>query len=108
VLEKGDLRLPEDEEEAKRRRQHAMKSKQNEAQQVNENGKVRGVLGMGEKNHLMLWIWFGAGNTEGTVGEAMHTGVWVEWSKAYAHVKHWREEECLLQEEMVRCLLTLK
>jgi hypothetical protein len=38
----------------------------------------------------------------------MHEGVRVEWSKAYAHVKRWQEEVRLLQEEMVRCLLTLE
>ncbi|KAJ7691679.1 hypothetical protein B0H14DRAFT_3531790, partial [Mycena olivaceomarginata] len=37
ALEKADLRLPEDEEEAKRRRQRAMKGKRKEAAQVNEN-----------------------------------------------------------------------
>ncbi|KAJ7358297.1 hypothetical protein DFH08DRAFT_953471 [Mycena albidolilacea] len=108
TLEKADLHLPEDEEEAKKRRQRAMKSKRKEARQVNENGEVRGVPGMGEKNRLTSWIWFGAGNTEVTVGEAMHEGVRVEWSKAYARVKRWREEERLLQEEMARCLLTLE
>ncbi|KAJ7695539.1 hypothetical protein B0H14DRAFT_3530148 [Mycena olivaceomarginata] len=84
ALEKADLRLPEDEEEAKKRRQRAMKSKRKEARQVNENGE------------------------RGAVGEAMHEGVRVEWSKAYARVKRWREEERLLQEEMARCLLTLE
>ncbi|KAJ7315538.1 hypothetical protein DFH08DRAFT_971894 [Mycena albidolilacea] len=108
ALEKADLRLPEDEEEAKKRRQRTMKSKRKEARQVNENGEVRGVPGMGEKNRLTSWIWFGAGNTEGAVGEAMHEGVRVEWSKVYARVKRWREEERLLQEEMACCLLTLE
>jgi hypothetical protein len=105
---KADLRLPEDKEEAKRRKQRAMKGKKKEAQQVNENGEVRGVPGMGEKMRVTSWIWYAAGGTEGVVGEAMHVGVRVEWSKAYAHVKRWQEEERLLQEEMVRCLLTLK
>jgi hypothetical protein len=35
--------MPEDEEEAKRRRQRAMKGKHKEAAQVNESGEVRGV-----------------------------------------------------------------
>jgi hypothetical protein len=91
-----------------RRRQRAMKGKRKEAQQVNENGKVRGVPGMGEKTRITLWIWYAAGGAEGLVGEAMHEGVRVEWSKAYAHVKRWREEERLLQEEMVCCLITLE
>ncbi|KAJ7756133.1 hypothetical protein B0H14DRAFT_2635188 [Mycena olivaceomarginata] len=108
ALEKGDLRLPEDEEEAKRRKQRVMKGKRKEAAQVNENGEVRGVPGMGEKNRLVSWIWYGAGNTEGVVGEAIHESVRVEWSKTYARVKRWQEETRLLQEEMVRCLLTLE
>ncbi|KAJ7868760.1 hypothetical protein B0H14DRAFT_2572191 [Mycena olivaceomarginata] len=93
----GGSRLPRtrggQEEEAAR---HEKQRK--EARQVNENGE----------NRLTSWIWFGAGNTEGAVGEAMHEGVRVEWSKAYARVKRWREEERLLQEEMARCLLTLE
>ncbi|KAJ7729886.1 hypothetical protein B0H14DRAFT_3518191 [Mycena olivaceomarginata] len=75
ALEKADLRLPEDEEEAKRRKQRAMKGKRKEAQQ-----------------RITSWIWYAAGGTEGVVGEAMHEGVRVEWSKAYARVKRWREE----------------
>ncbi|KAJ7797241.1 hypothetical protein B0H14DRAFT_3493974 [Mycena olivaceomarginata] len=107
ALEKGDLQLPED-EEARRRKQRAMKGKRKEAAQVNENGEVQGVPGMGEKNRLVSWIWHGAGSMEGTVGEAMHASVRVEWSKAYAWVKCWHEEARLLQEEMVWCLLTLE
>ncbi|KAF8149702.1 hypothetical protein K438DRAFT_1779186 [Mycena galopus ATCC 62051] len=38
----------------------------------------------------------------------MHKGVRVEWCKAYARVKRWREEVLLLQEEMVQCLRTLE
>ncbi|KAJ7862664.1 hypothetical protein B0H14DRAFT_3444602 [Mycena olivaceomarginata] len=108
ALVKADLRLPEDEEEAKRRKQRTMKGKRKEAQQVNENGEVRGVPGMGEKTRVTSWIWYAAGGTQGVVGEVMHAGVRVEWSKAYARMKRWREEERLLQGEMVRCLLTLE
>jgi hypothetical protein len=107
-LEKGDLRLPEDEEEAKRRRQRAMKGKRKEAAQEDENGEVRGVPGMGEKTRLVSWIWVSAGGAGGVVEEEMHNCVRVEWCKAYAQVKRWKEEVLLLQEEMVRCLLTLE
>ncbi|KAJ7302561.1 hypothetical protein DFH08DRAFT_666198, partial [Mycena albidolilacea] len=64
--------------------------------------------GMGEKTRLVSWIWYGTGHAKGAIGEAMHDGVRVEWSKAYVRVKHWRKEEQLLQEEMARCLLTLE
>ncbi|KAF8133498.1 hypothetical protein K438DRAFT_2128575 [Mycena galopus ATCC 62051] len=107
-LEKEDLRLLEDEEEAKKRQQRAMKGKRKEAAQVNENGEVRGVPGLGENRCLISWIWQAAGKTDGVIGEDMHAGVKVEWCKAYARVKRWREEVHLLQEEMVRCLRTLE
>ncbi|KAF8208554.1 hypothetical protein K438DRAFT_1961156 [Mycena galopus ATCC 62051] len=89
ALEKADVRLPEDEEEAKKRKQRAMKSKRKEAAQVNESGEA-------------------VGKTSGAIGEEMHGAMKVEWCKAYARVKGWREEVLLLQEEMVRCLLTLE
>ncbi|KAF8141070.1 hypothetical protein K438DRAFT_1636267 [Mycena galopus ATCC 62051] len=108
ALEKADLRLMEDEEEAKRRRQRAMKGKRKEAAQQNESGEVRGVPGMGEKNRLISWIWHSAGGEGGLLGEEIHGGLKVEWCKAYARVKRWREEVMLLQEEMVRCLLSLE
>ncbi|KAJ7303090.1 hypothetical protein DFH08DRAFT_977305 [Mycena albidolilacea] len=108
LLEKSDLRLPEDEEEAKRRKQRAMKGKRKEAAQENENGEVRGVPGMGEKNRLVSWIWLSAGSSGGVVEQEIHACVRAEWCKAYARVKRWREEVLLLQEEMVRCLRTLE
>ncbi|KAF8139162.1 hypothetical protein K438DRAFT_1996294 [Mycena galopus ATCC 62051] len=76
-------------EEAKKKKQRAMKSKRKEAAQVNENGDA-------------------SGNQEGVLGAEMHAGVKVEWCKAYARVKRWREEVLLLQEEMARCLLLLE
>ncbi|KAJ7729882.1 hypothetical protein B0H14DRAFT_3518187 [Mycena olivaceomarginata] len=107
-LEKADLRMLEDEEEAKKRKQRAMKGKRKEAAQENEQGEVRGVPGMGEKNRLISWIWQGAGYTGGVWGQELQDGVRVEWCKAYARVKCWREEVLLLQEEMNRCLRTLE
>ncbi|KAJ7873817.1 hypothetical protein B0H14DRAFT_2215648, partial [Mycena olivaceomarginata] len=107
-LEKADLRMLEDEEEAKKRKQRAMKGKRKEAAQENEQGEVRGVPGMGEKNRLISWIWQGAGYTGGVLGQELQDGVRVEWCKAYARVKRWREEVLLLQEEMNRCLRTLE
>ncbi|KAF8196616.1 hypothetical protein K438DRAFT_1585485 [Mycena galopus ATCC 62051] len=107
-LEKADLRLLEEDEEEKRRKQRAMKGKRKEAAQVNENGEVRGIPGLGENTRLISWIWMSTGSTGGALGEHMHEGVRVEWCKAYAQVKRWREEVLLLQEEMVRCLRTLE
>ncbi|KAF7343557.1 CxC2 domain-containing protein [Mycena sanguinolenta] len=107
-LEKADLRLPEDEEEAKRRKQRAMKGKRKKAAELNENGEVQGVPGMGEKSRLISWIWITVGRGDGVLQKEIHAAVKVEWCKAYARVKRWREEFLLLQEEMVRCLRTLE
>jgi hypothetical protein len=85
-----------------------MKGKRKEAAQENENGEVRGVPGMGEKNCLVSWIWLSAGSSRGVVEQEMHNCVRVKWCKAYARVKRWKEEVLLLQEEMVRCLRTLE
>ncbi|KAF7346681.1 CxC2 domain-containing protein [Mycena sanguinolenta] len=83
-LEKADLRMPEDEEEAKRRNQRAMKGKRKRAAELNENNEVRGVPGMGEKTRLISWIWVTVGHGDGIVGKEIHTAVKVEWCKAYA------------------------
>ncbi|KAJ7796028.1 hypothetical protein B0H14DRAFT_2391100 [Mycena olivaceomarginata] len=107
-LDKADVRMMEDEEEAKRRKQRAMKGKRKEAAQLNADGEVRGVPGMGEKTRVISWIWQSAGYMGGAMGEQIYEGVRVEWCKAYARVKRWQEEVLLLQEEMVRCLRTLE
>ncbi|KAJ7352104.1 hypothetical protein DFH08DRAFT_805385 [Mycena albidolilacea] len=108
LLDKGDLQMLEDEEEARKRKQRVMKGKRKEAAQLDKNGEVQGVPGMGEKTCLISWIWFSAGQSGGIMQENMHEGVRVEWCKAYAWVKRWKEEVLLLQEEMVRCLCTLE
>ncbi|KAJ7693118.1 hypothetical protein B0H14DRAFT_2651465 [Mycena olivaceomarginata] len=99
ALEKADLQLPED-EEAKRRKQCAMKGKRKEAQQVNKNGEGRRHAsrhGFGTPPGDGGHGW--GGDARGCEG-----GV----PKVYVCVKRWWEEECFLQEEMVHCLLMLK
>ncbi|KAJ7817032.1 hypothetical protein B0H14DRAFT_2374230 [Mycena olivaceomarginata] len=107
-LHPGDVRMMEDEEEAKKRKQRAMKGKWKEAARKNEYGEVRGVPGLGENTRLVSWIWQGGEQAGGVLGEEIYDGVKVEWCKVYARVKRWREELLLLQEEMVRCLRTLE
>ncbi|KAJ7786999.1 hypothetical protein B0H14DRAFT_2629889 [Mycena olivaceomarginata] len=85
ALEKEDLRLPEDEEEAKRRKQRAMKGKRKEAAQVNEEWEHGG---RGRRDNARQRP---SGVVEGVRrGEALARG------------------DALLQEEMARCLLTLE
>ncbi|KAJ7763899.1 hypothetical protein B0H14DRAFT_2633688 [Mycena olivaceomarginata] len=66
-----------------------MKGKRKEAVQVNKNGEVRGVPGMGEKNHLISWIWLSAGSSGGVVEQEMHDCVRVEWCKVYTRAGVW-------------------
>ncbi|KAF7373693.1 C2H2-type domain-containing protein [Mycena sanguinolenta] len=81
--------VEKDEEEAKRRKQRAMKGKRQQAAQLNADGEVRSVPGMGEKSRLISWIWLEGGSMGGIIGEEMHACLKVEWCKAYARVKRW-------------------
>ncbi|KAF7325870.1 hypothetical protein MKEN_00437800 [Mycena kentingensis (nom. inval.)] len=58
----------------------------------------------GESKRIMSWIWKFTG-TEGTDAE-MREAIRVEWAKAYARVRRWREEVCLLEEEWRRLPLS--
>ncbi|KAJ7794768.1 hypothetical protein B0H14DRAFT_3496699 [Mycena olivaceomarginata] len=60
----------------------------------------------GENVRVMSWIWTGAGLTgdDGEIEDALR----VEWTKAYARVRRWREEQLLVQEEVRRAGVTLE
>ncbi|KAJ7055412.1 hypothetical protein C8F01DRAFT_1258585 [Mycena amicta] len=51
----------------------------------------------GESRRVMLWIW----TTTGTAGTdvELEDALRIEWCKAYARVRRWREEVHILQEE---------
>ncbi|KAF7376803.1 CxC2 domain-containing protein [Mycena sanguinolenta] len=109
ALEKEDLRLPEDEEEANRKKQRAMKGKRQQAAQLNADGEVRGVPGMGEKKppHFLDLAGHGLGNwgywggdacvREGRMVQGVRAGEMVEGGGASPP-----------RREMARCLLTLE
>ncbi|KAJ7714051.1 hypothetical protein DFH07DRAFT_974574 [Mycena maculata] len=54
----------------------------------------------GENVGKVSWIWTVAG-TAGTDAD-LEDALRIEWSKAYARTRRWREEECLLAEETRR------
>ncbi|KAJ7815731.1 hypothetical protein B0H14DRAFT_2277775, partial [Mycena olivaceomarginata] len=60
----------------------------------------------GENVRVMSWIWTGAGLTgdDGEIEDALR----VEWTKAYARVRRWHEEQLLVQEEARRAGVTLE
>ncbi|KAE9391441.1 hypothetical protein BT96DRAFT_1001297 [Gymnopus androsaceus JB14] len=90
-LEQSDIRMMGDEEEEKKKKQRAMKSRRKEAAMVNEHGQV-------------------AADGKGTFeqNQALHEGLRVEFCKAYARVRRWREQVQLLRAEMSYCLGSLE
>ncbi|KAF7331973.1 CxC2 domain-containing protein [Mycena kentingensis (nom. inval.)] len=60
--------------------------------------------GTGESKRTISWIWTLAGNS-GT-DAALEDGLRMEWAKAYARVKRWREEVRILTEEWRRLPLS--
>ncbi|KAF7327511.1 CxC2 domain-containing protein [Mycena kentingensis (nom. inval.)] len=60
----------------------------------------------GESRRTMSWIWAGAGGagTDSEVLEALR----IEWAKAYARVRRWREEVPLVAEEWRRYPISLQ
>ncbi|KAF7326221.1 CxC2 domain-containing protein [Mycena kentingensis (nom. inval.)] len=58
----------------------------------------------GESRRVMSWIWHGTSGTDAGMEEALR----VEWCKAYARVRRWREEVLILQEEWRRLPISLQ
>ncbi|KAF7307923.1 CxC2 domain-containing protein [Mycena kentingensis (nom. inval.)] len=59
----------------------------------------------GESRRVMSWIW---SNTGGSGTDAdMEDALRIEWCKAYARVRRWREEVLILQEEWRRLPISL-
>ncbi|KAF7292546.1 CxC2 domain-containing protein [Mycena kentingensis (nom. inval.)] len=75
-----------------------------DSEHESENAGSR-KAGSGESVRTVSWIWTCAGTTgdDTTLQDALR----VEWSKAYARVRRWREEVALLEEEWRRLPLSL-
>ncbi|THU82098.1 hypothetical protein K435DRAFT_872679, partial [Dendrothele bispora CBS 962.96] len=97
----------EDLQVAERRRAKAAKGKRAEATRRMLAGE-NPVPGAREKSRVPSWIWHGTSQGELEADKVLYDGLRIEWCKAYARVKRWREEILLLQEEMRRCLATLR
>ncbi|KAJ7866299.1 hypothetical protein B0H13DRAFT_1485114, partial [Mycena leptocephala] len=73
---------------------------------VGEEGGVAsfGVVALGETRRTLSWIWYatktGDDPTEAELVEALR----VEWCKAYARSRRWREDTVLVEEEMGRTI----
>ncbi|KAK7433784.1 hypothetical protein VKT23_020552 [Stygiomarasmius scandens] len=97
-LEKDDVCCMEDLDEALRKQRAAARRK----------GELP-PEGAGESRMLISWIWETTKRgVNGSTETVLFNGLRVEWCKAYARVRRYREELLLLKEEMRRCLVTLE
>ncbi|KAJ7590359.1 hypothetical protein C8J56DRAFT_783650, partial [Mycena floridula] len=84
-------------------------------QDLNETAKERkkrekreGKRKLSEGKKTISWIWRDTTVSGMLDGEALQDGLRVEWTKCWARVRRWREEERLLSEEMRRVLVSLQ
>ncbi|THU93004.1 hypothetical protein K435DRAFT_671013, partial [Dendrothele bispora CBS 962.96] len=97
-LQADDVRCMEDLDEVVRKEREAARKKGKELPD-----------GAGESRRMISWIWeTSKRGVNGTTEAVLFEGLRVEWCKAYARVRRYREEILLLKEEMRRCLVTLE
>ncbi|KAG6809044.1 hypothetical protein H0H92_001819, partial [Tricholoma furcatifolium] len=61
-------------------------------------------LQTGEGHRTVSWIWYNISQGELENDESLNEGIRLEWLKARARAERWKEEICLVKEEM-RCVL---
>ncbi|KAJ6493097.1 hypothetical protein C8R45DRAFT_927886 [Mycena sanguinolenta] len=116
-LLESDIRCMEDPDELRRtqeERQKKTKRRLDREAALRAAGEIaaltpeeeeRAKRNAAENTREVSWIWTGAGT--GT-DEEMNNALRIEWSKAYAHVRRWREEVRLVEEEARRMPLLLE
>ncbi|KAJ7576760.1 hypothetical protein C8J56DRAFT_899392 [Mycena floridula] len=101
-LEVRDIKCMHNLDETAKERKKWEKREGKQKQKQNDGGNET-VEGAAEAAGLVSW------ESEGLIdAEAMKDGLRVEWSKCWAQVRRWREEEMLLSEEMRRVLVSLE
>ncbi|KAE9384819.1 hypothetical protein BT96DRAFT_745598, partial [Gymnopus androsaceus JB14] len=63
---------------------------------------------VGEGTRETSWIWMEGGTGQVVDAKVLEDIVRVEWSKTHARSERWQEETDLLQEEMRRCIQSLR
>lgn len=77
-----------------------------EAKQRKRLERARQAVGEGTRE--TSWIWMEGGTGQLVDAKVLEDIVRVEWSKTHARWERWKEETELLQEEMRRCIQSLK
>ncbi|KAJ7587784.1 hypothetical protein C8J56DRAFT_890663 [Mycena floridula] len=109
----GDIRPMQDVEETKKEMEKRQKRKRKrdtkdpEAELGDMAEVVDPVRQLGSRKTLS-WIWTESGASGCLTDEALEDGLCIEWSKAWARLRRWREEVHLLKEEMQRVLVFLE
>ncbi|KAJ7444150.1 hypothetical protein B0H11DRAFT_1931307, partial [Mycena galericulata] len=111
LLRKEDIRCMEDAEEAELRATGEWLEVPEEGEgeggwEDEEGGNEERERRGGENVREVSWIWTGAG-TSGTDAE-LEEALRIEWAKAYARMRRWREETRLLKEEARRLPISLE
>ncbi|KAJ7840610.1 hypothetical protein B0H14DRAFT_3458005 [Mycena olivaceomarginata] len=114
LLGKEDIRCMEDAEDLALRAKRAERAEHREEElrrqglmpQLTPEERERRRRPGGENVHQVSWIWTGAGTT-GTDAE-LEEALRIEWCKAYARIRRWREETRLLEEEVRRLPIALE
>ncbi|KAG6808072.1 hypothetical protein H0H92_005517, partial [Tricholoma furcatifolium] len=57
-------------------------------------------LQTGEGHRTISWIWYNVSQSEINDDQSLNEGILLEWLKARARAERWREEICLVEEEM--------
>ncbi|KAJ7805644.1 hypothetical protein B0H13DRAFT_1670300 [Mycena leptocephala] len=96
VLKKDDIRCMEDQEDLRKK----VKDRERQRERWQKKNSELRAHGLLPSERQVSWIWTIAG-TEGT-DAALENALRVEWSKVFARVRRWTEEERLLREEFSR------
>ncbi|KAJ7041706.1 hypothetical protein C8F04DRAFT_1176799 [Mycena alexandri] len=124
-LRQADIRMMEDSEDARKRNERRKKENTRrraqeqrliaEGERVEEdndeegweddNGDEPGAPTT-ESRRLVSWIWTTAGTTGSDI--ELEEALRIEWAKAYARTRRWKEEVRLLQEEYRRILVSFE
>ncbi|KAJ7585742.1 hypothetical protein C8J56DRAFT_1053046 [Mycena floridula] len=114
-LEPGDVRPMQDVEETKKemlkqvKRSRKRKRKEGEAPDEEDAAGIPPAEETTSASRKVLsWIWSESGASGMMTDEALEDGLRVEWAKAWARLRRWKEEVALLREEMRRVLVTLE
>ncbi|KAJ7600453.1 hypothetical protein C8J56DRAFT_1038093 [Mycena floridula] len=101
--------LTETAKERKKRERRKGKRKWDVPTNVEDAADRAGLVsGVSEGRRKLSWIWTEA-ELSGLIDAAsLKDGLRVEWSKCWARVRRWREENSLLSEEMRRVLVSLE